>query len=115
LEGEGKNARRSLDRVCRLLGITTSYLHNAGNDAHYTLLAAIEMASGDPVDMQRDKRWPGRTENAGPGGQGVKVQFDEQQDESDYSDTEGVMGGGYDPKTGLLRQRLPTGEDKMEL
>lgn len=71
--------------------------------------------SGDPVDMQRDKRWPNSTENRGPGGQGVRVQFppDRPWDEdSGYSDTEGVLGGGYDPKTGALREK---DEEEMEL
>jgi hypothetical protein len=63
------------------------------------------MASGDPVDMQREKRWPNRTDTTGPGGQGVRVQFGPEQEESDWSDTEGVMGsGGYDPDTGVLRE-----------
>ena len=34
LEGEAGGNRRSLERVCRHLQITTTYLHNAGNDAH---------------------------------------------------------------------------------
>lgn len=34
LEGEGGHNRRSLERVCRHLQIPTSFLHNAGNDAH---------------------------------------------------------------------------------
>jgi len=34
LEGDSGNNRRSLERVCRHLQIPTSYLHNAGNDAH---------------------------------------------------------------------------------
>ena len=34
LEGEGGGNRRSLERVCRHLQISTTYLHNAGNDAH---------------------------------------------------------------------------------
>lgn len=33
LEGDASNNRRSLERVCRHLQITTKYLHNAGNDA----------------------------------------------------------------------------------
>jgi hypothetical protein len=63
------------------------------------------MASGDPVDMQREKRWPNRTETTGPSGQGVKVRFQEDDEYSDGSDLEGVMsGGGYDPVSGLLRE-----------
>ena len=34
LEGEGGHNRRSLERVCRHLQVPTSFLHNAGNDAH---------------------------------------------------------------------------------
>lgn len=34
LEGEAGGNRRSLERVCRHLQISTTYLHNAGNDAH---------------------------------------------------------------------------------
>jgi hypothetical protein len=33
LEGDGYGNKRSLERVCRLLGISTIFLHNAGNDA----------------------------------------------------------------------------------
>ncbi|KAG1892368.1 hypothetical protein F4604DRAFT_1565189 [Suillus subluteus] len=97
LEGEGGHNRRSLERVCRHLQVPTSFLHNAGNDAHYTLLAIKEMASGDPLDMQREKRWPNRTGNtayptAPQTGAGVKVKFEPWEEDSDYSDTEGVGG-----------------------
>jgi hypothetical protein len=34
LEGEGTSRRQSLQTVCRHLCISTSFLHNAGNDAH---------------------------------------------------------------------------------
>lgn len=34
LEGEAGGNRRSLERVCRHIQISTTYLHNAGNDAH---------------------------------------------------------------------------------
>ncbi|KAJ7498820.1 hypothetical protein FB451DRAFT_1203120 [Mycena latifolia] len=94
LEGEGNN-KRSLERVCNHLGISTDFLHNAGNDAYYTLMALREMASGEPVDTQREKRWPNRT------GDGVKVKFMPYEEESDFSDQEGVMGG-YDPSIGVL-------------
>jgi len=61
----------------------------------YTLLAIKEMASGDPLDMQREKRWPNRTGNtthptAPQTGAGVKVKFDPWEEDSNYSDTEGV-------------------------
>lgn len=45
------------------------------------------MVSGDPVDIQREKRWPNRT---GQSNQGVKVQFKPWEEDSDYSDVEGI-------------------------
>ncbi|KAF9247299.1 hypothetical protein BU15DRAFT_38431 [Melanogaster broomeanus] len=103
LEGEAGGNRRSLERVCRHLQIPTSYLHNAGNDAHYTMLALQSMASGDPVDMQREKRWPNHTGSTsqpnasqggggGGGGGGVKVNFDPVEGDEDFSDDDGVYG-----------------------
>jgi hypothetical protein len=120
LEGDGETNRRSLDRVCKHLQIYTEYLHNAGNDAYvrvcccqafcpshshylqYTLLAMKSMASGDPVDIQREKRWPKRTQTTGS--QGTKVQFQPWEENSDYSDQEGLVPPirGYDPITGKL-------------
>ncbi|EPQ59436.1 hypothetical protein GLOTRDRAFT_35133 [Gloeophyllum trabeum ATCC 11539] len=86
---EGDSARkRSLEQMCRHLQIPTDYLHNAGNDSHYTLLALKSMASGDPVDIQREKRWPGHTEGSA---NGVKVQFMPWEEKDDYSDSEGLM------------------------
>ncbi|KAH9899896.1 hypothetical protein C8Q73DRAFT_681374 [Cubamyces lactineus] len=87
LEGDESNNKRALERVCRHLQIPTQFLHNAGNDAHYTLDALIAMASGDPVDQQREQRWPKRTEDNQP-----KVEFRDWEEDSDYSDLEGVMG-----------------------
>lgn len=51
------------------------------------------MAEGDPVDSQRDKRWPGRT------GTGVQVQFKPWEEDSDFSDEEGIFPPleGYGP------------------
>ncbi|KAF8663461.1 hypothetical protein AX16_001031 [Volvariella volvacea WC 439] len=89
LEGDSSSNRRSLDRMCKHLQIPTEYLHNAGNDAHYTLEALKLMASGDPVDIQREKRWPNRT-GAGPGENAIKVQFHPWEEDSDYSDNEGI-------------------------
>ncbi|KAG6821622.1 hypothetical protein H0H93_000131 [Arthromyces matolae] len=66
---EGVTDRRGLGRMCHLIQIPTRNLHNAGNDAYYTLEAMISMAAGDPVDIQREKRWPNRTT------QGVKVEL----------------------------------------
>ncbi|KAG6810871.1 hypothetical protein H0H92_009992 [Tricholoma furcatifolium] len=80
---EGTAGRRSLRHMCNLMQIKTANLHNGGNDAYYTLEAMISMANGDPVDMQREKRWPKRT-----GDQGVKVEFKEEELESDFSDEE---------------------------
>ncbi|TFK43450.1 hypothetical protein BDQ12DRAFT_675007 [Crucibulum laeve] len=86
LLGEGSGERRSLEKTCRLLQINTEYLHNAGNDAHYTLLAMKEMAEGDPLDIQREQRWPNRT-----GTGGVQVQLKAWEEDSDYSDEEGIL------------------------
>ncbi|KZT20365.1 hypothetical protein NEOLEDRAFT_1075745 [Neolentinus lepideus HHB14362 ss-1] len=88
LEGESAPRRRGLEQMCRHLQISTDYLHNAGNDAYYTLQALKSMASGDPVDMQREKRWPNHTEGSMTG---VKVQFQPWEENSDYSDSEGLM------------------------
>lgn len=58
------------------------------------MLAAAEMISGEEVDTQREKRWPGRTDTTGVGGgPGVRVQFQQWEEESDISDTEGILGG----------------------
>ena len=46
----------------------------------------IAMADGDPLDIQREKRWPQQTV------QGVKVDLKPWQEDSDYSDEEGVLG-----------------------
>ncbi|KAF7326678.1 putative nucleolar protein C2C4.08 [Mycena venus] len=54
----GRTENESLQRVCKVLQIHTEYLHNAGNDAHYTLDALREMASGEPLDAQAERRWP---------------------------------------------------------
>ena len=59
------------------------------------------MASGDPVDLQREKRWPNRTGDAAPQAQkGVKVEFKPWEEDSDFSDQEGMVG--YEP-TGDMR------------
>ncbi|PCH41065.1 hypothetical protein WOLCODRAFT_137165 [Wolfiporia cocos MD-104 SS10] len=86
LEGESGGNKRSLERACRLLQIPVDYLHNAGNDAHFTMLAMRSMASGDPVDVQREKRWPNRTTSLNP-----KVHFKTWEEDSDMSDMEGIM------------------------
>ncbi|KJA30186.1 hypothetical protein HYPSUDRAFT_61027 [Hypholoma sublateritium FD-334 SS-4] len=91
LLGEEGN-KRSLDKATNLLGITTQHLHNAGNDAYYILKALENMASGDPLDMQREKRWPLQTPA------GVKVELKPWQEDSDYSDEEGVLPAPYAAK-----------------
>lgn len=57
------------------------------------MLAAKAMASGDPLDMQREQRWPPNRagEPAPQKPSGVKVQFLPHEEDSDYSDTEGMM------------------------
>ena len=58
------------------------------------MLAAVEMISNEEVDTQRERRWPGRTDTTGvAGGPGVRVKFQQCEEESDISDTEGIMGG----------------------
>ncbi|KAJ7179045.1 hypothetical protein C8R46DRAFT_1072301 [Mycena filopes] len=104
LVGDGQNTT-SLKQVCNQLQIRTDYLHNAGNDAQYTLFALREMASGAPLDTQREARWPNRIGTGGPNA-GVKVQFHPHEEEDEFSDQEGLMGmmGTYDPRTGVLRE-----------
>jgi hypothetical protein len=118
LEGEPGGNKRGLERICRHLQIPTEWLHNAGNDAHvctlldntestilmcslqYTLLALKTMASGDPVDLQREKRWPNRTGEGTPHApKGVKVEFKPWEEDSDFSDQEGMVG--YEPAGGM--------------
>ncbi|KAJ7904609.1 hypothetical protein B0H14DRAFT_2663635 [Mycena olivaceomarginata] len=101
LIGEGSN-KPGLKQACNHLQIETNFLHNAGNDAYYTLSALRAMASGEPLDTQREIRWPNRTGPAGTDS-GVKVQFEPYEEDSDYSDQEGLMGG-YNPRTGALRE-----------
>jgi len=53
-------------------------------------VALKAMASGDPVDLQREKRWPNRTGDAAPQApKGVKVEFKPWEEDSDFSDQEG--------------------------
>jgi len=92
LEGHS-GERRGLERMCRLLGIRElKYMHNAGNDAHWTLAALRSMASGQPLDMQREERWPAQTETNPLGLPGVKVVRKPWEVDSDYDDMEGVFG-----------------------
>lgn len=43
------------------------------------------MAEGDPIDIQREKRWPNHTSA------GVKVELKPWEEDSEYSDEEGVI------------------------
>lgn len=62
------------------------------------MLAAMEMLSNEEVDTQRERRWPGRTDTTGvAGGPGVRVQFQPNEEGSDISDTEGILGGWARP------------------
>ncbi|TDL29582.1 hypothetical protein BD410DRAFT_780030 [Rickenella mellea] len=84
--------RSAFVRMANLLKIPTAYLHNAGNDAHYTLLAMKAMASGNQLDVQREERWPHHNKgDVITPGSALKVQFNAWEEEEDYSDTEGVM------------------------
>ncbi|KAI0068534.1 hypothetical protein BV25DRAFT_1791899 [Artomyces pyxidatus] len=114
LEGDSSGAqKRSLERVCRHLQIPTDYLHNAGNDARYTHLALISMASGDPLDIQREKRWPNHTQGA----TGPAVKFSKVEEDSEASDDEGDGGDGpYDMRTGRLREDwMQKAQEKAQL
>jgi len=85
LSGQLK-VRRSLERMCRLLDVPDlDCFHNAGNDARFTLMAVRSMASGLPLDAQRESRWPNQTNPA------IEVEWKPWQEESDFSDTEGVF------------------------
>lgn len=44
------------------------------------------MAEGDPLDMQREERWPNQTKT------GVQVEIKPWQEDEDYSDEEGIFG-----------------------
>lgn len=49
------------------------------------------MASGDPLDKQRSKRWPGQEQLTARGGRKAVVDWAPHQVESDYDDMEGVF------------------------
>ncbi|KAF9513247.1 hypothetical protein BS47DRAFT_1376767 [Hydnum rufescens UP504] len=101
LEGHS-GTRRGLDRMCRLLKMQNlEHMHNGGNDAHWTLAAMRSMASGPPLDLQREERWPSQTEPNLLGGTSVKVKRQAYELDSDYDDMEGVFGpftGEADPE-----------------
>ena len=50
------------------------------------MLAMKSMASGEPCDAQREKRWPHHSSATEP-----KVVFQPWDEDSDYSDTEGLF------------------------
>ncbi|KAF5363340.1 hypothetical protein D9756_000462 [Leucocoprinus leucothites] len=85
LSGLAHGQRKGLEKTCRMLGIDTKFLHNAGNDANYTLEAMIQMARGEAVDEQRERRWPGRT---APGT--VEVEFKPWEENSDYDEDDEI-------------------------
>lgn len=51
------------------------------------------MAAGDPIDIEREKRWPNRT--GATANQGIKVQFQPYEEDSDFSDEEGIFPPVY--------------------
>lgn len=61
-------------------------------------MALRSMAEGDPIDIQREKRWPNQTATSG-----VKVELKPWEEDSDYSDEEGVIPpiSRNDPEVGL--------------
>ncbi|KAF7352710.1 hypothetical protein MVEN_01237000 [Mycena venus] len=81
------NNKPGLKQACNQLQIQTDYLHNAGNDAFYTLSVLHTLASGGPLDTQREIRWPNRTGAPGTNS-GVKVNFEAYEEDSDFSDQE---------------------------
>lgn len=106
LEGDG-DERRSLENVYRKLTHRNRFdYHNAGNDARYTLEVLQEMATGGPLDAQRERRWPPPPPEPGqPVKKTVKVEDWAPEDSSDYEDMETIMGGWGEaiPKvTGVL-------------
>lgn len=59
------------------------------------------MASGQPLDMQREERWPSQTETNAMGATGVKVVRKAWEVDSDVDDMEGIFGeyhGEPDPE-----------------
>ncbi|KZT74359.1 hypothetical protein DAEQUDRAFT_781910 [Daedalea quercina L-15889] len=110
LEGESSGNKRSLERACRHLQIPTEFLHNAGNDAHYTLAAMISMASGDTLDVQRDKRWPNRTSSIN-----TKVEFKPWEEDSDEDDLEGIVPADRSTMQISGEQTMPDPEGNDDL
>ncbi|EAU84866.2 hypothetical protein CC1G_00385 [Coprinopsis cinerea okayama7 len=98
LMGEDGGNRRSLEKTCRLLQQDAVLLHNAGNDAWWTLACLMEMAGGEVLDVQRERRWPNQTAS---GSVWVKVQpGQETSDDEDEDVGDEPPKLGYDPTTG---------------
>ncbi|PFH52807.1 hypothetical protein AMATHDRAFT_73933 [Amanita thiersii Skay4041] len=89
LEGSTTNNKKSLDTVCKQMQIPTKFLHNAGNDAYFTLEVVKSMASGNTLDIQREERWPNQSN-------GVQVQFNKADDATgnDDDDDDGIYPEG---------------------
>lgn len=51
------------------------------------MLCLRSMALGDPIDLQREKRWPGQSSSTE-----AKVVWSAYDGDSDFSDPEDVMG-----------------------
>ncbi|KAJ7068364.1 hypothetical protein C8F01DRAFT_1117896 [Mycena amicta] len=88
LIGDGSANRRGLTQLCNHLKVDAAdetTLHNAGNDAQFTLLALRKMVGGEPLDVLREEMWPNQTHASG-----LAVEFKPWEDDSDYSDQEGV-------------------------
>ncbi|KAG8813914.1 hypothetical protein FRC17_001381 [Serendipita sp. 399] len=119
LEGDS-DSRRKLEDVYRRLKHTIQYdFHNSGNDARYTLDVFQDMATGGPLDAQRDRRWPPpappvldptqphqQSTTGGDGGppkkKSLKVEEWRPEDESDYEDMETLLR----PDEEWLRQQI---------
>ena len=89
--------------MCRQLQIPVEYLHNAGNDAHvsvihlvhycelidslkFTMQATRAMATGEDCDKQRERRWPNRSSAVEP-----KLIMKPEDEDEEYSDMEGLF------------------------
>ncbi|KAF8621635.1 hypothetical protein AX15_007653 [Amanita polypyramis BW_CC] len=79
LEGSSSGNKKSLDRICKQMQVPTKHLHNAGNDAYYTLEILKSMAGGNAIDVQREERWPSKSD-------GLQVKFKSWEEKTDSSD-----------------------------
>ncbi|KAF7301751.1 hypothetical protein MIND_00740700 [Mycena indigotica] len=83
----GSSQGNGLAQVCNHLRIekaNSTTLHNAGNDAKFTLTALRAMVGDEPLDALREKLWPNRTPA------GLEVKFQPWEEDADYSDQEGM-------------------------